>query len=202
MDKNREDQSMTKYKALQTPDDAKFRELLLYICRCSEGDARFGATKLNKLLFYCDFLAYRQFGRAMTNHPYKRLRNGPVPRAIGSILRSMKKRSEVAQSEHNYFGKRQIRTFALRDADLSQFSADEVALVSAIIHECWGTNASQISDLSHKFQGWKLAEDGETIPYETALVAVRPVTQQDLDQGVAMTAQLSALAQECMGDGQ
>lgn len=184
-----------------TPNNAKLRELILYICRCSEGDAKFGATKLNKLLFYSDFLAYRQLGQAVTSHPYKRMRNGPVPRAIGSFLKGMQKAGEIARSEHNYFGKRQIRAFALRDADLSQFSAQEIALVDAILRECWGTNATQISNLSHKFLGWKFAADGETIPYETALVVLRPVMQEDLEQGAGMADELAALAKDCMGDG-
>ena len=34
----------------------KFRELILYIAQESEGDPNFGATKLNKILFFCDFL--------------------------------------------------------------------------------------------------------------------------------------------------
>ncbi|MGH7135031.1 MAG: type II toxin-antitoxin system antitoxin SocA domain-containing protein [Pirellulales bacterium] len=174
--------------------------MILYICRCSEGDAKFGATKLNKLLFYSDFLAYRQLGHAITSQPYKRMRNGPVPRAIGSLLKQMRKGGEIAQSEHNYFGKRQIRTFALRDADLSLFSAPEVALVDSILRECWGTNATQISNLSHRFLGLQLADDGETIPYETALLALRPVTRDDLDQAAGIADELAALAKDCAGD--
>ena len=33
------------------PDDAKLKELILLICKESEDDPRFGAVKLNKLLF-------------------------------------------------------------------------------------------------------------------------------------------------------
>ena len=69
------------------PDDEKFKELVLYVCHKSAGDAPFGATKLNKLLFYADFLAYKQLGSAVTKHAYQRLPNGPAPRAILPILR-------------------------------------------------------------------------------------------------------------------
>lgn len=36
--------------------------------------------------------------------------------------------------------------------------------------------------MSHPFLGWKLAEDGETIPYETALIAFEPPTEADRAQ--------------------
>jgi hypothetical protein len=44
----------------QHPDDEKLRELILYVSTLSKDDDNFGATKLNKLLFYADFLAYQR----------------------------------------------------------------------------------------------------------------------------------------------
>jgi hypothetical protein len=38
-------------------DDRKMKELILYLASKSEDDPRFSSTKLNKLLFYCDFEA-------------------------------------------------------------------------------------------------------------------------------------------------
>jgi len=39
------------------PNDRKFQELLLYVAARCEGAPTFGATKLNKILFFADFLA-------------------------------------------------------------------------------------------------------------------------------------------------
>lgn len=52
---------MTTSRSAQT-DDRKMKELILYLASRSEEDPRFSATKLNKLLFYCDFTAYRRLG--------------------------------------------------------------------------------------------------------------------------------------------
>lgn len=52
------------------PDDDKFKELILFICERSEGDSPFGAIKLNKLLFFTDFVSYSRFGHAVTWHEY------------------------------------------------------------------------------------------------------------------------------------
>ena len=69
-------------KRIKTPDDAKLEELIILIASRSEDDPRFGSTKLNKLLFFADFLAYVKRGEAITNHVYMRLPNGPAPRAM------------------------------------------------------------------------------------------------------------------------
>lgn len=63
-------------------DDRKRRELILYLASRSEEDPRFSSTKLNKLLFYCDFTAYRQLGQSITGHGYQKLQFGPAPKAM------------------------------------------------------------------------------------------------------------------------
>jgi hypothetical protein len=156
--------------AEKEPDNGKLKELILFICQRSLGDPRFGATKLNKLLFYTDFFAYLSLGNAITWQPYQKLKNGPAPRRLLPLLEEMRDSGDAAQARHQYFGREQIRTIALRDSDLSKFSAQEIALVTEVIDYFWESNASQMSDFSHEFRGWKLAADGEDIPYEVALI--------------------------------
>jgi hypothetical protein len=50
------------------------------------------------------------------------------------------------------------------------FSATEVALVASVIRTLWGNNATEVSELSHHFIGWQLADDQEDIPYETVFM--------------------------------
>ena len=151
------------------PNDKKFRELILFISARSEGDASFGSVKLNKLLFYADFLAYIQFGKAITWQKYQKLDNGPCPRRMVPILRQLENDKDIVQADRNYHGYTQKRIVAMREPDLSGFSAAEIDLVTQVIDEFWGKNAAQISDASHEFIGWKLADTGEDIPYEAAL---------------------------------
>jgi hypothetical protein len=60
------------------PDREKLRELILHVARRSEGDIAFGVTKLNKLLFFIDFLACLRFGKPITGEEYQKLDNGPA----------------------------------------------------------------------------------------------------------------------------
>lgn len=154
----------------QQANDEKMRELILLISQESEGDAPFGAIKLNKLLFYADFIAYRQLGQPITGHEYMRLPNGPAPRKLVPIREQMEAAGELAISTRQYLGRTQHRTVALREPSLSGFTAEEISLVHKLIKQCWGKSARELSELSHRFAGWKLADERETIPYNVALV--------------------------------
>ena len=58
-------------------------------------------------------------------------------------------------------------------------------------------NAKALSELSHRFDGWKLAEDREVIPYEVTLVRFKNPSEEDRENALAMGAELAALRMEC-----
>jgi hypothetical protein len=159
----------------KSTDDKKFVELLVYVTSRSENDSKFGATKLNKLLFYSDFLAYRTLGRAISNHDYQKLVHGPAPKAIVPILKRLIKSGQIAEAERNYFGHKQKRILALREADLTVFSGPEMALIDQVIEHFKDDGAKDISNRSHRFIiGWETAKLNEVIPYDLALVNNKP----------------------------
>jgi len=178
-------------------DDSKFKELLLFICRRSEGDEPFGATKLNKLLFFADFMAYRKLGKSITGHRYQKLDNGPAPQALLPIRNQLEEEGAIALGERDYHGHVQKRIFARRDPDLAGFTPEEIDIVTGLIQEYWGRTATQLSDLSHEFRGWQLAEDGEDIPYEVALVEFERESETDLQISDEFLTELVRLDQEC-----
>ncbi len=183
-------------KKRKTQYDAdKLRELVLHISRQSEGDPCFGAVKLNKILFYADFLAYRHFGRAITGAEYQKLDHGPAPRQLKPLRDQMKREGALAIREQEYGGYTQHRTLALREPILGKFSADEIALVDKVIKDLWGQNASDVSDRSHRFTGWQLAKLGETIPYSVALLTRRDPTEKERAHGL----KLEDAARACLG---
>lgn len=162
--------------------DEKMRELILYLAAKSETDPRFSSTKLNKLLFYCDFGAYRQLGRSITGHSYQKLQFGPVPKVMLPILEQMKLDRECVEIERDHFGRSQRRVVALRAPDVSLFTAEELRLADRILEELWRSNATEVSDLSHDFIGWKAAALNEIIPYETVFVGDPglPVSEEEV----------------------
>lgn len=174
------------------PQDRKLAELILFISERSEGDVRFGAVKLNKLLFYSDFLAYLHHGSSVTGQEYQKLHNGPAPRRLMPVRNALIAAGLLAVREAEYHSRNQDRTFALREADLTGFTAEEIALVTDIIAANWDRNAAEISHLSHQFHGWEDVGIGETIPYEIALLSNRPPTDRDLRRCRAASSRAAA----------
>jgi len=157
-------------------DNQKLEELILYICQESEGDRLFGATKLNKVLFYTDFLSYLYRGKSITGQEYQALPQGPAPRRLIPIKNNLQEKGRLIVKEVEFHGYHQHRPIALATPDLSMFDGNEIAIVHEVIEALWGLNATDVSRLSHRFIGWELAEEGETIPYEVALISNREPT--------------------------
>jgi hypothetical protein len=170
----------------KTGDDRKLAELILYISEKSEGDERFGATKLNKLLFFADFTAYWQSGQSITNQAYFRLPAGPGPRRLLPVRNKLLESGDLAISMRAYYGRTIKRPVALREPDLSIFKADEIAIVNDVIRYFWDMNAAEISDYSHRFIGWQLAGEEEDIPYEAAFISNRPLTESESDYALEL----------------
>lgn len=175
-------------------NEAKLRELIIYIASMSEKDDAFGAVKLNKLLFRADFNAYLQTGKPITGVEYFALENGPAPRAMKKLLSFMEKRREIAIREKDYFGKEQHRVLPLRSPDLSKFSVDEMNLVFRLIQRYWGESGTSMSNESHEFLGWSSAKLKETIPYSVALLSDREPTLDEIRRGL----ELQPMAEECL----
>jgi len=94
------------------PSDEKLKELILLISEWSQPDPKFGAIKLNKLLFHCDFSSYLTYGEAITWQEYFALRQGPAPRRLKLVTEKMKRNEELAYKEEPYFGHIQKRPIA------------------------------------------------------------------------------------------
>lgn len=168
------------------PNEDKFKELLIYIALCSEGDDSFGAVKLNKLLFLSDFLAYLRLGKAITWVEYQALPQGPAPRRLVPIREELEEEGAVAVRQEDYYGYDQNRILALRRANLKLFSSEEVDIIRQVIELCRGKNASEISEFSHRFLGWRLAGQGETIPYSSALIGSREPSRLEVEHGLSL----------------
>jgi len=168
----------TKTNGNTEPSNEKLQELVLYIAINSEGDAAFGATKLNKILFFADFIAYTQFGRSITGQEYQKLPYGPAPRMLMPVRHQLEAAGAIVVRPQ-FRGYQQEKVFALRPPELNYFTAQEIDLVKSLIVEWWGRSASEISESSHQFVGWQAAAEGETIPYEVALVDFREPTAEE-----------------------
>jgi len=159
--------------------DGRMAELILYVSDRCQADPAYGATKLNKILFYADFQHYAKHGKSITGQEYMRLGKGPVPRHLVPVLNRLVQEHHLVVREAPYGASRQKRPIALRSADVSGFNGEEIATVDSVIARFWGMSATEVSEKSHEFNGWKLAPNRETIPYDMALLVDCEPSRED-----------------------
>lgn len=175
--------------------DVKFKELVLYVSQKCANDRTFGATKLNKILFYADFLAYANLGKSITNFDYQKLPYGPAPRRLIPIQNEMIRSGELAmQPVSLWSGNTQKRLVGLRTPNLSVFTGEEIAQIDGVIEAFENARAETVSELSHSLVGWKVVEQGESIPYNTIFVSDEPLTQAESERGQELARQHGLLA--------
>jgi len=174
--------------------DTKLRELILLFAELSEGDQSFGATKLNKLLFFADANAYLAIGKTITGQEYQRLPQGPAPRRMVPVVDGMKAEGQLAERRMQFHGWPQRRFFALREANTAPFTAEELDIAFRIVHQYRTWNASDMSHASHECLAWQMLDDGEKIPFPMLLIGDRDVTPRERKRGE----ELEGAASECL----
>ncbi len=162
----------------------KFRELVLYLSEKSQDDKKFGATKLNKILYFCDFGSYVKLGQPVTGASYFRLGNGPAPKCMRPVRREMIEEGILKlEAIPTLRGKPLERTVNLRPPKMDSFSRAEVAYIDSVLKEFKDYDSDEISDRSHGELGWMLMAEKETIPYAMAFYSNPPLTEEEIARG-------------------
>lgn len=167
----------------------KLKELVLHIAAMSENDPRFLSTKLNKLVWAADFKAFCETGRTITGAPYQKGPFGPIPRAMPIILERLKEEGRIelkeVQIDTDMVG---VRPNAKALPDLTAFSQRDLGLVDKVIAENFGKTGTDMSDHTHAYLAYKVAENGETIPFAAWLVRAREPNEKEKQHGLALAA--------------
>jgi hypothetical protein len=165
----------------------KLRELVLFLAESSAGDDAWSVSKLPSLMFYCDFTAFARLSASITGAEYVRATDGPSPRELETVLQSLRRGGELADDDS-----------ALRPANRELFSNGELLLIERAILRFRNSEPNDILDRGLPFVGWGVAEIGERIPYEIALVGKREPTPDEIEYGRNLH---SIAAESLAGDG-
>lgn len=172
-------------------DEDKFKELVIYIANKCENDVFFGATKLNKILFFSDFMSYASTGKAITGAEYMAIEYGPVPKRMRPI------REEMILDESIKLERRglQVRVIALRPCD-HEFSSTERKIVDDVIRWLRNQDAASVSELSHQLLAYRavwaetlITGANATIPYGSVFVSNESPNENELKEGLALAKQ-------------
>jgi uncharacterized phage-associated protein len=108
-------------------------------------------TKMNKLLFYIDFISYREQGAAITGLSYKAISYGPVPDRWDKVYSEFSEITQELRPVGEYTGS---VLKAKAKADISLFSDTEIEIIDKICSSMGQYTAHALSELSHKEEAW------------------------------------------------
>ena len=141
----------------------RLKNLLLYVI---EQMGEVFQTKMNKVLFYIDFLSYREGGMAISGLAYNAIEFGPVPQRWDRVYSAF---DEVVPRPRLVRDQESIALTASAEADMSCFTEQERAIIDTVCAKMKGLSAHDISELSHKESAWQRHSQKEgTIPFEEA----------------------------------
>ena len=123
-------------------------------------------TKMNKLLFYADFIHYKKHGYGITGITYKALPFGPVPERWGTIYSSL---SGIDMEEFVYpSGQSGVKLEAIENTD-NILNESELSTVEKVCTLFSNMSAGEISQTSHLEKGWIENKDTRaSISYQDA----------------------------------
>ncbi|MCA1706739.1 MAG: SocA family protein [Actinobacteria bacterium] len=161
-------------------DAAKFTELLLYVASRLLGDRSNGSVKRNKVLFFADFIHYAANGRPITGAEYVAQPLGPAPRGIRRLEQQLVDEHQAEMAVVHGGARTQKMLVALRRPDLSLFTGPEVAVVEDVITVLQDATAMEVSEVSHAWLAWQIANQGELIPYHWVFLYEGPVSLDEI----------------------
>lgn len=156
------------FTGYKSPDYNRLATMVAYFAK----NLKPQKTLLNKLLFYSDFLQYKNFGSSISGCRYAAIARGPVPDNFRSLFEKMEKDSFVKIKYIEYPDGKVGEQFLLGDEKLSDwqsFSEDELKTLQNVCRFFKGKTTKEVVEISHKETAWlKNQEDNALIDYTYA----------------------------------
>jgi putative zinc finger/helix-turn-helix YgiT family protein len=144
----------------------KLREMMMYFCGLEE----VYPTKLNKLLFYADFLHFKNHGVSITGSPYLAFQRGPVPQHYEWIRADLVEAGELDSEWIDWGnGVGGERLCPARAVDLSVFGPTELQTMQSVAERLGAESGKYLQDLSHSEKAYSETPLKSMISYGWAL---------------------------------
>ncbi len=124
-------------------------------------------TQMNKLLFYTDFLAYREYGQAISGLSFRAIQFGPVPLRWDRVYSLVDDVEQIlVESKNGNIGSKLISRIS---PDLSAFSEEQIEILNKVYLSFRNDTPASISEKSHDEIAWiKNAKEHSLIDFKYA----------------------------------
>ncbi|MFT6384178.1 MAG: putative zinc finger/helix-turn-helix YgiT family protein [Bacteroidia bacterium] len=151
------------------PDLDKLTEMVVYF----SDKLNPWKTPLNKLLFYADFLCFKNTGYSMSGARYRAIQMGPVINNFSGVFDHIARNDDVdvrvVYFNDSHHPGEQFSARGDRPFNEERFTEEEMAVLHKVVERFEGVGTQRIIETSHKERGWIENEaEGDWIDYRYA----------------------------------
>jgi uncharacterized phage-associated protein len=154
------------YKKVPKVNTAKYEELVHYIVHRLGDKPNFGATLLNKILYFSDFDFYEINYKSITNESYRKIQFGPAPCNLAGIEKKLIREKKILSVVGEFYGHKQKKFVCVQAPEIKSLNSDELKIIDNVIKKLSSFTATQVSEYSHLDIPWKATKDRQIIDYE------------------------------------
>jgi uncharacterized phage-associated protein/DNA-binding transcriptional regulator YiaG len=159
------------YSGYKKPDFEKVSQVIAYF----NDKVELFKTKLNKLLFYADFIMYQRTGHSITGIRYRAIPYGPVPAEYEKLYLKLQDDQKINIVEVGFdngnYGEL-IRSN--QKAEFESFSETEIKVLEDIVNKFKGLTTKQVVDISHNELAWiENKDERKVISYQKYAFALQ-----------------------------
>lgn len=153
------------YNGYKELDLDKLENIISYIASKTKN---LTVTSLNKYLWYIDMLAFRKYCVAITGLTYEHEKFGPTIknnqyRTIAFL------ESKYSKEEYETENGTTTKIISNNNYDLTNIPNEELKIINKVISLLKNKKVTDISEMSHKEDGWKKTKRFENISFEYAM---------------------------------
>ncbi len=112
-------------------------------------------TGLNKLLFYADFLHYRNHGTALMGLEYIAIEFGTVPLRYESLYEFIAQKGHIERKPKEFASGYIGEVYNVLKDDASSFTEDELATLTMVCDSFQNKKTREIVEINHQELAWK-----------------------------------------------
>lgn len=127
---------------------------------------KIGKVKINKILWFADREYMYQKHDSISHSEYIKQPNGPVPKKINAILKTLEKEGKIIRRDVAKGSYIQHSFISLIEPELDCFTPKQISIIDSWCEKISNMSAAEISEYSHD-DDYEIAKNGEVIPIET-----------------------------------
>lgn len=156
------------YSGYRIPNWERFTEMVVFFAEKLQPYK----TKMNKLLFYADFLNFKNYGHSISGMRYHAIPLGPVPNKYQSIYEYLNNNNKIEIEfipiDINITGEL-FKSKSDKPFNSSLFTKTDLGILESVVDRFKTTSTKDIIEISHQEEAWKQNEkDRSIISYEFA----------------------------------